>query len=32
MKRGSFYFLVGLAALIGYVFAVRKLEDTRDFR
>lgn len=32
MKKGTFCFLLGLASIIGYMFASRKLEDTRDFR
>lgn len=32
MKRGSFYLLLGVATIAGYMFVSRKIEDTRDFR
>ncbi|MUV36320.1 hypothetical protein JNUCC1_00121 [Lentibacillus sp. JNUCC-1] len=33
MKKGTLYtFLMVLASVVGYVYASRKFEDTRDFR
>lgn len=32
MKKGFLWFVISLASFAGYIFASRKLEDTRDFR
>lgn len=33
MKNGTLYvFLIAIASIVGYTFATRSLEDSRDFR